>query len=229
GSGSPYTVYSMSAARSLDRPNLSESIADAIRERVVLGSIAPGVRINETHLASELGVSRTPLREGLMRLASEGCVRIEPRRGFFATPLSIEEFEQLMPVRALLDPEALRLAGLPSRAQIVRLQAINRRLEAAREPERVIAIDDAWHLELLAHSTNPVLVGLIRQFMARTHRYELVLMRERGSVVRATREHREVQSALGARDLERACRRLRQNLQSGSSSVLAWLKERSAA
>jgi len=212
--------------RSVRRPNLSESIATAFRQRIVQGRIAPGVRINEVHLAAELGVSRTPLREALMSLVAEGSLHVEPRRGFFARPLTLEEFEQLMPIRALLDPAALRLAGLPSRRQIERLRAINRKLEAARDPERIIALDDEWHLELLAHGSNRVLLELIRQFMARTHRYELVLMRERGGVLRASRDHARILAALAAKDLAAACAALRRNMQSGNATIVAWLEKR---
>lgn len=207
------------------RPNLSAQLAGAIRERVVLGAIPAGVRINEVHLARALGVSRTPLREALMSLVAEGSIDVEPRRGFFARALTLEEFQQLHPVRAILDPAALALAGLPSRAQVTRLRAIHRQLKVAKTPERVVALDDAWHLELLAHGTNDVLLGLIRQFMERTHRYELVLMRERGSA-RASREHAEIMAAIERKDLARACDALRRNMQSGTEDILAWLEKR---
>jgi DNA-binding GntR family transcriptional regulator len=72
-----------------------------------------------------------------------------------------------------------------------------------------------------------VLLGLIRQFMARTHRYELVLMRERGGVQRASRDHARILSALAARNLPRACAELRRNMQSGNVTLLDWLKRRS--
>ncbi|MFI5371253.1 MAG: GntR family transcriptional regulator [Candidatus Eisenbacteria bacterium] len=213
----------------LARRNLSGEIADTVRERVARGRIAPGIRINEVHLAAELGVSRTPLREALMSLVAEGSVQVEPRRGFFARPLTIGEFEQLVPMRALLDPAALELAGLPSRPQLERLREINRKLEKTRDPERIIALDDAWHLELLAHGTNQVLLDLIRQFMARTRRYELVLMREQGSVERASRDHARILAALAAHDLAGACRALRRNMVSGSATILAWLRQRGPA
>jgi DNA-binding GntR family transcriptional regulator len=218
----------MQSTHGARRPNLSESIAGAIRERVIQSRIPPGIRINEVHLAAELGVSRTPLREALMSLVAEGSIHVEPRRGFFARPLTVEEFQQLQPMRALLDPEALRLAGLPPGRQLDRLRVMNRRLEAARDPERVIALDDLWHLELLAHGANDVMLGLIRQFMARTHRYELVLMRERGGVQRASRDHARILAALRARDLAGACRALKRNMESGNETILAWLRQRPA-
>src|SRR6201991_1664331 len=121
------TVYSMqsSAGIALVRDNLSDSVVLKLRHLIVDGQLAAGARINEVHLSQQLGVSRTPLREALARLAQEGALRSVARIGYFVRPLTVEEFEQLYDIRPILDPEALRLAGLPSRERMQRLQDIN--------------------------------------------------------------------------------------------------------
>ena len=81
------------------------------------GRLPAGERINEVRLAAQLGVSRTPLREALARLANEGALRDEPRRGYFVKPLTGEEVRAIYPIRAILDPAALRLAGIPAPAR----------------------------------------------------------------------------------------------------------------
>jgi DNA-binding GntR family transcriptional regulator len=211
---------------SVDRPNLSDSVAAAVRELIVDGRLRPGERVNEVRLAARLGVSRTPLREALTWLVAEGTLASRPRCGFHVRPLTLEEFEQVYPIRALLDPEALRLAGLPPPRQLARLTALNRKLREAHDPEAVIARDDAWHLELLAGCPNRVLVGLIEQFMARTHRYELALMRERPHVLRAAHAHDAILAALRAGNLRGACAALLRNMESGQAPIVAWLRER---
>jgi DNA-binding GntR family transcriptional regulator len=210
----------------LDRPNLSESVVLLVREMIVDGRLPAGERINEVHLAAKLGISRTPLREALSHLAAEGALDIEPRSGFFVSPLTLEEFEQIYPIRALLDPEALRLAGLPNADRLAQLEALNRELGKAQDPEAVIALDDAWHLELLAGCSNRTLVDLIQQFMGRTRRYELALMREQRNVQRSFEDHVAILDALGSGQLARACQALRQNMKSGSGPIVAWLKGR---
>ena len=209
-----------------DRPNLSEELASELRERIVDGRLPAGERLNEVHLAASLGVSRTPLREALGRLTAEGALTSSPRLGFFVRPLTAEEFRQIYPIRALLDPEALRLAGIPSRERIASLEKRNAALRRTEDAEGVISRDDAWHLELLAGCPNRVLVGLIEQFMRRTRRYEIAYMRERRHVGVATDEHGKILSALRARNLERACEALRRNMQSGVGPILGWLEER---
>jgi DNA-binding GntR family transcriptional regulator len=215
------------ALATIDRPNLSASVVSLVREMVVDGRLPAGERINEVHLSARLGISRTPLREALSRLAAEGALDIEPRSGFFVHPLTLEEFEQIYPIRALLDPEALRLAGLPDSERLARLEAQNRELGNTQDPEAVIALDDAWHLELLAGCPNRALVALIQQFMGRTRRYELALMREQRNVQRSFEDHVVILDALRKGRLANACKSLRQNMKSGSGPIVAWLRGRS--
>src|SRR5262245_17043568 len=160
----------------LARPNISASVAAVLREMIVDGRLHPGERINEVRLASTLGVSRTPLREALSRLAAEGALNSVPRSGFHVLPLTLEELEQIYPIRALLDPAALRLAGIPDPERLKRLATLNAKLAETNDAAAALALDDEWHLELLAGCPNQVLLGLVKQFILRTRRYEIALM-----------------------------------------------------
>jgi DNA-binding GntR family transcriptional regulator len=188
------------------------------------GSLAPG-RVNEVHLAATLGVSRTPLREALMRLVSEGALTSIPRRGFFVAPLTAEEVEQLYPIRAILDPAALRLAGIPTRARLKRLREINRRFAAAATPELAVRLDDQWHFELLAEA-NTILLAFIQQAIWRTRRYELAFMKGKPNVANAVDEHEEIIAALEKGDLHRACAALTRNMSSAKEPILQYLRQR---
>lgn len=210
------------------RENLTDEVEGALRGMIVDGQIAPGERLNEVHLAERLGVSRTPLREALNRLVAEGAVEARPRLGYFVKPLSCEELDQIYDIRPILDPAALRIAGMPHARQLARLEALNVKLIAERKPERAIALDDAWHRELLAHCRNHALVAMIEAVMARTRRYELALMREAKAVAAAGDAHAEVIAALRAQDLEAACAALKANLEAGKAPVMVWLAAREA-
>ena len=211
------------------RENLADGVESAVRSMIVDGHFAPGERLNEVHLAARLGVSRTPLREALNRLAAEGAVEARPRLGYFVRPLSSEELGQIYDIRPLLDPAALRLAGVPDERQLARLEALNLKLVAERKPERAITLDDAWHLELLAHCRNRALVALIEGVMARTRRYELALMREAKSVAAAGDAHNQIIAALRGGKLAAACSALKANLESGKAPIMTWLAAREAA
>lgn len=208
------------------RPNISDDLVRAVRAMIVDGRLAAGERVNEVHLAAALRVSRTPLREALSRLTAEGALTAVPRRGSFVTPLTPEDLEQLYDLRPILDPEALRWAGIPPEGNLDELEALNQKIQAATDPEQVIALDNDWHLQLLSACPNRVLVGFIEQLMQRTRRYELALMRERPNVERATAHHEHILAALRRGDLTTACAELKANLQSGREPILAWLRER---
>lgn len=214
-----YTVYTMG------RDNLSQLLADDVRARVVSGALVAGQRINEVHLARDLAVSRTPLREALTRLAGEDLIAVSPRLGFSVPPLSVDEVLQLYPIRATLDPWALRLAGVPARPALRALEALNRAMIAAADDvARVIELDDQFHMELLAGCPNRVLLGLIRQMMWRTRRYEHLYFSERRHVVAAVRTHRALLARLKAGELDGACRLLADNMQTASPALLAAIR-----
>jgi DNA-binding GntR family transcriptional regulator len=213
----------------LDRPNLGEALVTTLRNRIVNGRLPAGKRLNEVHLASSLGVSRTPLREALGRLAAEGALTAVPRIGYFVRPLTLDEFGQIYSIRALLDPEALRLAGLPSPQRLSRLRRLNRAILKATGANNVISLDDTWHLELVAACPNRVLIDLIQQFMRRTRRYEIALMREKRNVHICIADHAKIIAALRTGELESACLALRRNMQSGIEPIVAWLKARESA
>ena len=212
----------------LPRTSASQAAAAAVREMIVDGRLAPGERINEVRLSEALGVSRTPLREALGRLAAEGALSSTPAIGYTVRPLTVEEFEQLYDIRPILDPEALRRAGAPSRRRLAELAALNRRFAQARDGETAIALDDEWHLALIADCPNRVLVEMIQGIMLRTRRYELALLRQQRNLARATGDHDAILTALAAGDLEGACEALKRNMQSGREPMMAWLAGRSA-
>ena len=210
------------------RGNLSGALVGTLRHMIVDGTLPAGGRLNEVHLAQQLGVSRTPLREALTRLGQEGALTSLPRIGWFVRPLTVEELEQIYPIRQLLDPEALRLAGVPSPERLARLKRVNDRLAAARGTDAAIALDDEWHLLLIDACPNRVLIDLIKQFIRRTRRYEIALMREGRHVAAATAAHAEILAALEQGDLKAACARLRHNLTTGFAPIAEWLRTREA-
>lgn len=211
-----------------DRPNLSEDLAAIVREMIFDGRLPAGLRINEVQLAAQLGVSRTPLREALAGLVAERALLSLPRRGFFVRELSAEEVNNVYPMRALLDPEALRLSGIPSAERLRRLQDINKSLRQTRDVKTAIELDDEWFRELWAGCPNPVLIELIEHFMRCTRRYELAAMREQANVTASSHSKADVIDLLRAGKLSAACKRVERSLRDGAKPVLDWLASRNA-
>src|ERR1700676_2471486 len=92
------------------RHNLHDAIVSRIRDMIIEGTLAPGSRIHEGHLGQELGVSRTPLREALKYLASEGLLELAPGRGAVVRSFSAKDVEDSLIVLASLEDLAGRLA-----------------------------------------------------------------------------------------------------------------------
>jgi DNA-binding GntR family transcriptional regulator len=210
------------------RTNLAEEVAALVREMILDGRLPAGERINEVHLAALIGVSRTPLREALSRLVNEGALTDIPRRGFFVRPLTAKEVRAIYPIRAILDPAALRLAGVPAPEKIKTLRKLNAQLAKCTKPAEAVRLDDELHLELVSDCPNPVLIELIQQFMWRTRRYELGLMRKSVNMASAVATHERIFLALEAGDLNRACDELEGNMSRGETPILEWLAAREA-
>ena len=208
------------------RPNISEDIANNLRNMIFDGYFSAGERINEVHLSTKLGVSRTPLREALTKLAAEEALDHIPRRGFFVIELSREEFEDIQPMRAILDPAALRLSGIPTRESFSKLEGINEKMKATRNFKIRASLDDEWHLELIANCKNAILIGQIKLFMHRIRRYSLAFHQDRQIVEMSPTEHQAIIAALKKGDLESACDWLVRNLTSDKTPILEWLEER---
>lgn len=222
-----YTVSNMNLDLNVElRPNISEQVAKALRDMIFNGDLKGSERINEVHLSKRLRVSRTAVREALTMLVAEEALISVPRRGCFVRELTRKEFEDIYPMRALLDPEALRLSGIPSSASFERLERINEKMWTAKNMKTRVSLDEAWHLELVSGCENEVLIGLIKHFMNRFRRYCLAFARERQVIETANREHIEIIRALKVGEMDEACEWLRMNLTSNKDPILEWLDQR---
>jgi DNA-binding GntR family transcriptional regulator len=113
-------------------PLLHASVYDEMRRRMITGKITPGVGLSTRGLALELGVSQTPVRDALSRLAAEGAVTIRSKRRLEIPPMTRERFTDLLACRLLLEPEAAVLA-MPhiDARRLRRLEAIDAALDRA--------------------------------------------------------------------------------------------------
>ena len=207
------------------RFNISSDLCQIIRLQIANGNLAPGKHVNEVHLAEKLDVSRTPLREALSQLTAEGLLESKPRRGFFTKALTIDEVKQLYPLRAFLDPQALRMAGVPSQKRVADLRRINEQIAKAHgQPVRAVDLDDQWHRLLLIDCPNQILLHFIDQLIWKSRRYEYAYLMQSGNLDMATSEHNAILDALEKSDLATACRMLKQNMTSAREPLLAWLR-----
>jgi len=183
-----------------------ERAYNTIRKKIILLELAPGVVLNEHELMETLAISRTPIREALLRLATEGFVRIMPRRGMIVSEMSLFELQQVYEGRTVLEPSSTRLAAQrASRAEVVALgETLDRadELLEARDLRGLLEADEAFHLGLVRAAQNKYLVDTIQTLHALAARFWfLSLLRLPLDVIRdQMRGHRKVLEAVVAGD-----------------------------
>jgi DNA-binding GntR family transcriptional regulator len=96
-------------AQTLDGGASTQHAYDELRRKILQGELAPGATFSQVQLSTQLGVSRTPLREAVRLLQMEGLLRTDPRRRVRVSPLSTEDFEDLYAIRIALESLAVRL------------------------------------------------------------------------------------------------------------------------
>jgi len=212
----------MKDAPSTDRP-LYEQVAERLRARIFAHALSPGSWIDEQVLCAEFGISRTPLREALKVLASEGLVTMKPRRGAYVTEMSERDAAEVYHLLALLESDAAaEVARRAAPQQIDELAALHAELEAAVDDrERFFALNEAFHMRMLAIADNrwrSQVVADLRKVM-KLNRH-LSLFRE-GRIAESLHEHRALMAALRARDAEAAEALTREHFRNGLAAAPA--------
>ncbi len=199
------TLDSSAPARSAD--SVDRVYREATR-RAVNWRFAPGERINEVALARELGVSRTPVREALNRLARDGFVRFVPNRGFLARDLSPELVRDLYELRAAIEVAAVRLACTRATdaaiAKLARAWTKATENASARRLDRLTAADEAFHYGITRLSGNEQLLLTLDRVNAQIRYFRHVDQESPVRLDRTHREHAAVLQFLTLRDARRA-------------------------
>jgi DNA-binding GntR family transcriptional regulator len=210
-------------------PSLVESAYRTIRARILDNAWPPGHRALEQALALELGMSRTPVREALIRLANEGLVEVIPRHGMRVLPVSADDMREIYEVLTALEAMAAELVvrRKPAAAELKPL------VEASRDMARAVKADDldAWaaaderfHTHLVNLSGNRLLIEAVQNCWDRAHRARMVTLRMRPKPTHSTREHLEVVERIRAGDARGAFEAHRAHRERGSRELLAILE-----
>lgn len=140
----------------LDIKSVVDQVHAALLERIVSGELAPGARLRQEALAEELGVSRTPLREALVRLVSEGLVEFAPNRGATVARRDFSDMEQAWQARLVIEPGAARLAAERREASALERmrEIVGRQRAVADDVAASFELNRDFHLALVASSGN---------------------------------------------------------------------------
>lgn len=215
----------ISSSEEPPRGNLREVAYAGIREMIVSGELAPGDRVMEKDCAERLGISRTPVREAIGRLTSEGLISRSNGGVPVVIRISADDIIELLHVRRLLEVEAARRAcDAPGReALMVLRRGIIDFLEGERpSPGEHMAMDDRLHDTLARMARSNLLAELIANLRLRTRIFDKAMLPDRFEP--GCREHIEILDAVIHGDADRAEAAMKQHLNAVSDSILEYLK-----
>jgi DNA-binding GntR family transcriptional regulator len=208
----------------IQRLNLRDQVRKELLEWLSDGRLAPGQRLEEERISRALGVSRTPLREALALLASEGLVDAVPRRGFRVPALSAERVRDLFPVVGSLEGLALRLSGPQAQRLAPELDALNERLTLPHLSARQRAdLDRRWHELLVSKNPNRELAVLLERVRNRLRPYAGSWERGGAEIEASRAEHAEIARLLAAGQPEAAAEALLRHWVRGIQVVTRWV------
>jgi DNA-binding GntR family transcriptional regulator len=205
------------SALSLAPRALYEEVAELLRQRIFARELEAGSWIDELHIAEELGISRTPLREALKVLAAEGLVTMKVRRGAYVTEVSEKDLRDVYHLLALLEADAARVvAGCASedqRAEIVTMQ--QDLADAVQDRDRFFEINESFHMLLLRIADNrwrDQMVADLRKVMKLNRHHSLF---KEGRLQQSLQEHQLIVQALLSRQPELAAERMAAHFMNG--------------
>jgi len=202
---------------------LYQEVAERLRQRIFAHEIPPGSWIDEQKLAEQYGISRTPLREALKVLASEGLVELKPRRGCYVTEISRQDLDDIFPLMALLEGRcAFEATQRVKAAELASLKELHEQLESAAREGRIDAFfeaNQAFHKRVQELSGNRWLLSVIQDLrkvlkLSRLHSLSL-----EGRLQQSLDEHRAIVAAICAKDAVTAERLMHDHLLSGREAA----------
>ncbi len=211
---------------------LSQSAKDYVRREVAAGEFGGGSRISISRIAAELGISPTPIREGLVQLVAEGFLEQLPNRGFHVLPLTQREVAELYPLGEALEDLGLRNTPFPGPDRMAELRCLNDRIKenADLDAEATILDNQKWHQLLLEGADNRQLTRMMAQLRARTFRYEYVCHTfDRPERAGQIAMHEKILDALEEGDRDRARAELREHWQQNLELVISTARSLFAA
>jgi DNA-binding GntR family transcriptional regulator len=200
---------------------LYEEVAELLRQRIFSRELAPGSWIDELKIARDYGISRTPLREALKVLATEGLVTMKVRRGAYVTEVSEQDLNEVYHLLSLLESDAAGVVATQATdTQLDELKALHQQLEAAVRPgkadrEKFFEVNERFHMALLRIANNrwrDQMVADLRKVMKLNRHHSLF---KAGRIEDSLAEHRAIMAALASHDARLSTQRMQEHFANG--------------
>ena len=229
-SGRPGRGMERRTTPALTRKSLVDKAYKIIRQRILDNVYPAGHRALEQDFADQLGLSRTPVREALLKLQAEGLVEVIPRHGARVLPVSPDDMREIYEMLTALEPMAAELVAHKQLGtdDLQPLIEASRGMTAALKADNLDAwaeSDERYHRYLIALAGNRLLSDTLQGLWDRAHRARMVTLRLRPKPVNSTKEHNAIVEAIRAGDSKKAAQLYRAHRQRGSRELLAILEK----
>lgn len=204
---------------------LSQKVYRALKTEIIKGSLKPGTKLLEGKIAKQMKVSRTPIREALRELAAEGFVKISPNQGVVVSNASVEDVQEVLQIRGVLEGLAARLATkMISEEEIKELEKYQKQMEYYTKKDDVLAfseMDAEFHELILNICSNNRLIQIRKNLSDQAHRYRIRSLGVPGRLKYSLKEHQEILKALKRKDSEQADRLSQKHIENVLANILA--------
>ena len=195
--------------RAPQRPSYTQQAYDELRRRILDNEMPANAQYLEQALAEDLGMSRTPVREALIRLAEEHLVEVRPRHGVRVLPISIADMREIYELLTELEALAARRVAerRPAPEEIAALKAAVEAMDEALEHDdlpRWARCDDVFHHTLLTMAGNSRLSGVVANFASQVFRVRMRTLTLRPKPVKSNRDHARLVAAIEKGDADLA-------------------------
>ncbi len=179
-----------------DRMNIRAQVYSVLRESVIVGELPPGAPISENDLALRYGVSRTPVREAIIRLAEEDLVEVRPQRGTFVSRISVADVREMQFVRETLERASLRHAAerITPEAERALARILRDQVDAAAAGDTLgwFVTDEDFHRTLLEAAGHPKVWPIVGAAKAHLDRVRILSLPEASAFEDLHDEHERV-------------------------------------
>lgn len=216
------------AELTIRRKSLHLELVDRLQPLIISGELAAGAKVPEKLLCDRFGVSRTPLREALKVLASDGLIRLEPNRGAWVTLVTVGEVEEVFPVLGALEALSGELAcKIISDAEIAAVRALHDEMMQSyknRDLDAYFTINQHIHRAILLAARNDTLMISCQALSLRMQRARYLANMTEGRWYEAVQEHEKIMEFLAARDGQKLAKTLLHHMEAKRISVVQWLQ-----
>jgi DNA-binding GntR family transcriptional regulator len=215
-------------ARFMDE-SVREKVYRDIRDKITYGYLNPGERITESDLAEKYRSSRSPIREALRQLESEGLMYSERNKGFTVSKLSVKQVEEIYNIRLLLESYAARLtAERSTKKQTNVLYRLNEKLKDAASKNILkdyIETEDLFHHFFYENCGNEHLEKILHNLHRRVHRYKYVIVSIPGHFDTYLQQHAGLLKSCSEHDGESAEKYMRSHLRAIKENLIVYLNQ----